>query len=186
MILNGLWARFRTTDGTRAKRLGVATVTVFLGSFLVCGVAGIRINASPSLPVGLYAATTNSKAPLVEFCPPEPYGSFAIRRGYRTEGACGDGATPLLKPVVAREGDSVEVSGFGVSVNGRVLPNSAPRPTDTAGREMPVWPVHKQIVAPGMVWVVSSYNPRSFDSRYFGPIAVRTITSRLRSVIVAK
>ena len=92
MILNGLWARFRTTNKRHAKRLGLTMVAVFVGSFFVCSVAGVRVNASPSLPVGLYAVSTNSKAPFVEFCPPEPYGSVAILRGYRTEGACPDGA----------------------------------------------------------------------------------------------
>ena len=36
--------------------------------------------------------------------------SFAAIRGYRDAGNCPDGATPLMKPVVARSGDIVDVS----------------------------------------------------------------------------
>lgn len=186
MTLNGLWDRFKATDTKRAKRLALSIVALFVGVFLLCGLAGIRINASPSLPLGLYVPTSEAHAPLVEFCPPEPYASLAIQRGYRTEGVCRDGATPLLKPIVAREGDWVEVSDAGVRVNGRLLPNSAPRASDTSGRPMPTLPRYTHRVAPGTVWVVSSYNPRSFDSRYFGPIPIRSITAKLRPIVVAK
>lgn len=186
MTLNGLWDRFRSTDIKKAKRIGVSACALLVGTFLLGGMAGIRINASPSLPIGLYATTADPKAELVEFCPPEPYASLAIRRGYRTKGVCRDGATPLLKPIAAREGDWVEVSLAGVRVNGRLLPNSVPRPTDTSGRPMPTaeYPAHR--VGPGMIWVVSTYNARSFDSRYFGPISDQTITAKLRPFIVAK
>jgi type IV secretory pathway protease TraF len=42
-------------------------------------------------------------------------------RGYEVRGL------PLLKRVVALAGDIVSVSSSGVSVNGQLLPNSAPR-----------------------------------------------------------
>lgn len=180
MTLNGLWARFKSTDTRRAKRIGLSLCALLVGAFLVCGVAGIRINASPSLPVGVYVMTSDPSAELAEFCPPEPYASLATRRGYRTDGVCRDGATPLLKPIVAREGDWVEISDAGIRVNGRHLPNSAPRLTDTSGRWMPAVVHRAQRVKPGTVWVVSTYNPRSFDSRYFGPIEMSQIRGRLR------
>jgi conjugative transfer signal peptidase TraF len=183
MMVNGLSARFRSPDNRQAKRLGLAVIAILMGTFLLGGIAGMRINGSPSLPLGLYISTSDPKAPLVEFCPPEPYAVLAIRRGYRTRGTCADGATPLLKPIVAVEGDLVEVSSAGISVNGRMVPNSAPRLTDTAGRPMPVWSVRTQRVGADTVWVVSSYNARSFDSRYFGPITLRSITARLRPLV---
>lgn len=186
MMRNGPWDRFKSTDRRRAKQVGVTIGGVFVGAFVLCGVADIRINASPSLPIGLYMAIADAQATLVEFCPPEPYASLAIRRGYRTDGVCPDGATPLLKPIVARAGDLVEISEAGVHVNGRLLKGSAPRTLDTSGRPMPVWPLRVQRVRHGTVWVVSSYNPRSFDSRYFGPIAVRTIMARVRPVVVVR
>jgi conjugative transfer signal peptidase TraF len=144
---------------------------------------GIRVNASSSLPIGLYIKTSARKANLVEFCPPEPFASFSKGRGYRPGGSCPDAAAPLMKPVVAAEGDTVEVSARGVAVNGRLLPNSAPRTADSQNRPLRHWPFGKYRVAAGTVWVVSSFNQRSFDSRYFGPIPRVCIRSRLRPLL---
>jgi conjugative transfer signal peptidase TraF len=186
MMLSGLWARLRVADTSRVVRLGFAVVGTIVGTFVFCGIARIRINTSPSLPVGLYVLTDDLEAALVEFCPPEPYATLAIQRGYRTEGVCRDGGTPLLKPIVAREGDFVQISTSGIRVNGQLLRNSAPRSVDTSGRPMAVWPIHSQRVAADTVWVVSSYNPRSFDSRYFGPIPLLTVSARLSPLVVER
>ena len=43
---------------------------------------------------------------------------------------------PLLKRVVALAGDVVSVSSSGVSINGQLLPNSAPLFDDEAGRPL--------------------------------------------------
>ncbi len=142
-------------------------------------VGGVRVNASSSLPIGLYIKTSARKANLVEFCPPEPFASFSKGRGYRPGGNCPDAAEPLMKPVVAARGDIVEVSANGVAVNGRLLPNSSPRPVDSRNRPLRHWPFGKYRVASGTVWVVSSFNQRSFDSRYFGPIPNICIRSHL-------
>jgi conjugative transfer signal peptidase TraF len=183
MTLTGLWARFKATNKRNAKHLALTIAALFVGAFLVAGTAGVRINASPSLPLGLYASTRDTAEPLVEFCPPEPYASLAIRRGYRTKGNCPDGGTPLLKPVIAAENDIVAVSDAGISVNGHLISNTRPRRVDTAGRPMPLWPTMTQRVQPGTIWVASNFSPRSFDSRYFGPISISSIRSRLRPLL---
>src|SRR5215469_11900370 len=85
---------------------------------LFLGISGIRISTSPSLPIGLYRITSDEHTALVEFCPAEPYASFAAVRGYRSTGNCPDGASPLMKPVVAIAGDHVRVSRQGLEVNG--------------------------------------------------------------------
>src|SRR5580704_13179213 len=94
---------------TIRRTVGIAAVA-FTAPFLIAGAVGIRINTSTSLPLGLYKETTELSAPLIEFCPQEPYGSFAAGRGYRSPGSCPDGAAPLMKPVVAKAGDTVDVS----------------------------------------------------------------------------
>src|SRR5947209_8599620 len=70
-----------------------------------------------------------------------------------------------MKPLVATAGDTVKVSTRGVSVNGRLLPNRAAMPFDTNHRPLQHWPFGAYRVAPGTVWVISSFNSRSFDSR---------------------
>ena len=91
-----------------------------------------------------------------------------------------------MKPVVARAGDSVQVSERGVLVNGKTVPNSAPLPKDTAGRPLTPWPFGTYPVQPGTVWVISDYHPRSFDSRYFGPISEALVRNRLRPLLVLR
>ncbi len=166
-------------------------VLAFGGAALALGFAaewaGLRFNDSPSMPTGLYVRTsTESSASLVVFCPAEPFAKLSVERGYRSRGNCPDGAEPLAKPIVARPGDTVELSAKGMAVNGRLLPNTAPLVTDTAGRPLPHWPFGRYVVAPGSVWVASSYSPRSFDSRYFGPVEASQVLEHVRPLLTAR
>lgn len=178
----GPFERVRRTDIRRAKRLITATAAFLLALFIIPGRLGIRWNASPSLPVGFYIESEETSA-LVEFCPVAPVGRFAASRGYRTEGNCPDGATPLMKPIVARFGDTVDVAAEGLSVNSRFVPNTSPRAADTQGRPLRPFPFGHYLVDRGTVWVASSYNARSFDSRYFGPIPESSIRAHLRPLL---
>jgi conjugative transfer signal peptidase TraF len=164
-------------------KAATAAAIVIATTYVGFQAGGVRVNASSSLPIGLYIKTSARRANLVEFCPPEPFASFSKSRGYRPTGSCPDDAEPLMKPVVAAEGDVVDVSASGVAVNGRLLPNSSPCSVDTKNRPLPHWPFGKYRVAVGTVWVVSSFNQRSFDSRYFGPIANVCVRSRLRPLL---
>jgi conjugative transfer signal peptidase TraF len=177
----GLFERLRTTEGRLVRNIALAITALLLGLFLIPGKLGLRVNATPSLPVGFYIETT-APSSLIEFCPPEPAASFAAQRGYRNEGSCPDGASPFLKPVVARAGDTVDLTPAGIVVNSRFLPFTAPRATDTKGRALQHYPFGRYSVEPGTVWVASSYNPRSFDSRYFGPILVSSLRAHLRAL----
>lgn len=164
-----------------AVRLLVTTAAITAGLVAAVGAVGLRINTSYSLPLGLYLTTTDLNARLVEFCPVEPFASQSRRRGYRTRGTiCPDGAVPILKPVVAVVGDQVVFSAAGISVNGHLLPNTAPQFSDRAGRPLRPWPFGTYVVEPGTVWVASTYNRGSYDSRYMGPIDVSCIRTRLR------
>jgi conjugative transfer signal peptidase TraF len=142
----------------------------------------MRINTSPSLPMGLYRITADSAAGLVEFCPPALHDQDSARRGYRATGVCPDGAAPLLKPVIARAGDVVELSEAGIAVNGNVLPHTAPRTVDSKGRTLRPWPAGRYVVTAGTIWLASSYNDYSYDSRYFGPVPTAAILHHLRPV----
>ncbi len=151
----------------------------FLG--LVAGwLFGIRLNLTPSLPLGFYITSHSSHAKLVEFCPQGNAATISLSRQYRTVGACPDGGAPLLKPSVAFPGDEVEVSSNGIRVNGQLLPNSAARFRDHLQRSLDPWPFGTYKVEPGTVWVVSTFNRYSFDSRYYGAIPESSIRHHLR------
>lgn len=162
-------------------RMVVFGIGICIGMFQISGWIGLRINVSPSLPMGLYVTTDSGR--LIEFCPAEPFASLAIVRGYRDRGACPDGGAPLLKPVIAIAGDEVQLSASGIAVNRLPIANTAPLAVDTRGRSLKNWPFGRYVVSPGAAWVASSYNARSFDSRYFGPVPVAVIRSRVRPIL---
>jgi conjugative transfer signal peptidase TraF len=139
---------------------------------LLLGVFGIRLNiASNSLPPGLYRIVPAGKGSDLLVCPTGVAEKVSIEREYRVKSfGCGDGYAPLLKPIAARAGDTVTLSQAGVAVNGKLLQNSKQYPKDGIGRPMPMVPFGTYAVLPGTVWVISSYNRFSFDSRYFGPV----------------
>jgi conjugative transfer signal peptidase TraF len=147
----------------------------------VAGFFGIRLNLTPSVPIGLYRISASPEANYAEFCPPEPFGRISMERGYRqaTYFGCPDGGKPLLKPIVAREGDIVTLSAEGVSINGKKISNSAAMTIDALGRSVQSAPLGIYRVEQGSVWVISPYHSTSLDSRYFGPIPISRITHRL-------
>lgn len=178
----GLYERIRLTDWRRARRICVLGCLALFGLFVVCDLSGIRFNTTPSLPVGIYIVA-DDKSPLIEFCPAGPPGALAARRGYRTSGDCLDGASALLKPIVARAGDVVDVTADGIRVNELPVRNTAPLSFDTEHRPLEHYPFGRYVVSEGEVWVASSYNKRSFDSRYYGPVPTRDIRAHLRALL---
>jgi conjugative transfer signal peptidase TraF len=186
MTAIGLFNKLREADFRTIWKIAITLFVAAIAAFQLCDLVGLRINWSPSLPVGFYITNSGPGAHLVEFCPAEPFASLALSRGYRDPGICSDGGAPLLKPVVARAGDQVQVSVSGIAVNGHLLANTAPLRTDTKGRALTAWPPGRYAVEPGFAWVASSYSRRSFDSRYFGPVAVRSIRDHVRPLLTVK
>jgi conjugative transfer signal peptidase TraF len=182
-MIHGLFANTQRARAASAKRIILVCVCIMVVTFQLWGSLGLRINTSPSLPIGLYITTADPASSLVEFCPVEPYAHLAIIRGYRDAGSCHDGAAPLLKPVIAKSGDVVDVFPWGIAVNGRPVPNTAPVPADTLGRSLVPWPSGRYLVEAESIWVASSFHAGSFDSRYFGPIPTKAIRDRVRPLL---
>jgi conjugative transfer signal peptidase TraF len=172
----------------RNRRFALTTLAVAatgLGLAYVPYAAGIRVNGTESLPPGIWrvvgAPGIASRGTIVNFCPPDSGPMRAARdRDYLHGGLCPGDYETLFKPVVAVAGDSVTVDADGVSVNGHRLPNSVAVGVDGAGQPMPTIAHRRYVVETGTVWVVSSYTPWSFDSRYFGPIATSSIRGEAR------
>ena len=74
-------------------------------------------------------------------------------------------------------GDKISIGTAGVWVNGRLLANSAQLPSDRDGRALPQLHLDEYVLSPGELLTMSTYNPRSFDGRYFGPIQRENILS---------
>ena len=155
-------------------------VGLFAALVFCAHVAGLRINESPSLPIGIWRVSLLDRdlrrGDIVSFCPPDtPVFREAWRRGYLSAGHCEGGYEPLLKPVAAIAGDRVSGTHEGIRINGRLIANSKSLTLDGSGRTLPSPGAKNFILAEGEVWVISSYNPLSFDSRYFGPVPISSI-----------
>lgn len=147
---------------------------------------GVRINATPSMPRGLWLVSPTDgvrRGDAVAVCAPPPAARIGRERHYLGAGRCGDGSEPLLKVAVAVESDAVAVGPWGLAVNGRLLTDTAPRAHDAAGRALPVWPLGIYDVAPGTIWVTT---PRtdSWDSRYWGPARLADVIGVARPLAV--
>ncbi len=135
----------------------------------------LTLNVTASVPVGLYwldrfdSRTALGNGRLVLTCVPPAAGRVALARHYVESGSCQAGETPFLKYVVAGPGDQVVVSAAGVAVNGERLRISAPLTRDSVGRSLYA-EARMYRLAAGNFWL---YAPevRSYDSRYFGPVA---------------
>jgi conjugative transfer signal peptidase TraF len=162
---------------------------LFAALILCAHSAGLRVNESPSLPIGIWHVSPLDRdlrrGDIVSFCPPDtPTFREARPRGYLSAGHCEEGYEPLLKPVAAIAGDRVSGSDDGISINGRLIANSKSLDRDGSGRSLPSPRARDVIVARDEVWVISSYNPLSFDSRYFGSIPLSRIEGLARPLFV--
>lgn len=180
-----------TLDTRRIKRAGRPGAVIVLGAVLgVSAVlaagfgAGIRINTTPSEPLGIWRIEPLHRrieiGDLVFVCMPDgAERAEGKSRGYLRWGLCSGGTGPLIKQVVAVAGQQVEI-GKDVSINGAVLDNS--RLVERDGRGRPLRPYSGGTVPPGEVFLHSSF-PGSWDSRYFGPVPVAGIVGMAREVL---
>src|SRR4029077_12015363 len=118
--------------------------------------------------------------------PASPIFNLAKERGYLAAGPSPAGTCGLIKQVAALSGDRVTIGVQGVQVNGVLLKNSAPRPTDEAGRPLSAYELSDYALRSEEVLLMSDYNPASFDGRYFGPLSKTTIQSVIVQVITWK
>lgn len=164
---------------------------VFWLAVRITDAAGFRINHTPSLPVGIWRIELLHGEPrrgqIVSVCPPDTNVMRAARdRGYVSWGRCPGGYEPMLKPVVATPGDAVTVTAQGVTVNGVPVANSVRLALDSRSHRLPALPEGAYHVEPGQVWLLSSHHPRSFDSRYFGPVPVENILGLAEKAAVSR
>lgn len=175
--------RWPRAPGRRLALAVAATGVALLLCGAACGLAGLRVNTSPSIALGLYRV---SPAPVLRgacvlLCPP-PTPVFALARahGYLGAGFCPGGHGYLMKQVLAMHGDRVRFAAGGVQVNGRLLADSAALPADPAGRPMPRMAQRQVMLAAGELLLMSPARPHAFDARYFGLVP----QAQVESVIV--
>ena len=118
-------------------------------------------NASASAPIGLYRVQAGAKVrrgDMVIAWVPSSAGTLAAVRHYLPANV------PLVKRVVAVEGDRVCAAGRSIRINGRQAAQR--RRADSARRPMPWWTGCRRL-GPGDYLLLTD-DPASFDGRYFG------------------
>lgn len=155
----------------------VAALASFPMVLLAAGYgAGLRVNLSPSYPLGLWRIQALHHdvrvGDLVFICPPLTASfDLAFERGYIRSGLCPGWRSPLIKTVVALPGQEIEIAS-SVTIDGQPLPSSDLQPVDGAGRQLR--PFGGGVVPTGMLFLHSDYEG-SYDSRYFGPIPAKGV-----------
>lgn len=157
--------------GFTKKMVLVVSVCLFGASSVTIG--GLRYNTTESLPVGFYWMSHKhpSVGDIVVFCPPtEPIFSVAYGRGYIEKGICPSGWGQMFKKILAAKNDIITVDDKGVYVNGHIIPHSQPAAKDLLDQPLPQYRAANYLLKDGEFFLMSSYHPLSFDSRYFGVV----------------
>src|SRR5690606_8428551 len=95
--------------------------------------------------------------------------SLAAQRGYLPANV------PLLKSVAAVAPQRVCVQGSQVRIDGVLVARRLR--WDRQGRALPDWQSCRRLVGDEL-FLLSSSNPASFDSRYFGPVSADAVIGR--------
>jgi conjugative transfer signal peptidase TraF len=164
------------TPGTRGARwpLALLAVGLFALGWATIATSPPRLvyNASDSVPVGWYRispANSLASGDLVLVRLPPEASSLAAQRGYLPANV------PLLKTVAARAPQRVCVQGSQVHIEGVLVARRLR--WDRQGRALPAWQACRRLVGDEL-FLLSSSNPASFDSRYFGPVSVNAVIGR--------
>ena len=158
----------------RLKRLLIVLiiVSIFSIAFLYL-IKNYVYNASNSFPIGLYKKINKdvARSDFVLFCPElTVFMVFAKKNGYWKgfQNKCGD--TPeYLKKVVGVPGDNISVTYSGVYINKEKIINSEPLKRILSDEIFINYEKDFKLKK-DEYFLMSDYNPMSYDSRYFGVI----------------
>lgn len=172
-----------SVGGPGFRRLGFVLALL---AAIVAGVhgAGLRIQHTPSLPMGLYRTIDGApdRGTIGMWCLPPTVAAGGRALGYLAAGSCADGTEPLGKIVLGIAGDTIRYGAAGVVLNGRLVPNTRPLARDSQGRALAHAPFGTHVLRAGEVWLWSPFSAASWDSRYFGPIPTAALVSLVAPV----
>lgn len=140
----------------------------------------IRINVTASMPRGIYwiqSAKHLHEGDFVAVCLPFKLAQFALKRGYLKRGNCNTGVQPLFKELIALSPETVLITSSYVQINHHVLAHSATLLRDSKFRTIPAVKRGLYPLKANQAWLYGNKSARSWDSRYFGPIDTKFITS---------
>lgn len=150
----------------------IALTLLAMAAWIPAGSARLIYNATDSAPRGWYwlePATEFFTGDEVLIDLPASAAQLAAERHYLPAGV------PLLKRVGARGGQHVCLRSGTVTVDGREVAMVLSH--DTAGRPLLAWP-QCRLLHRSELFLLNPAKTASFDSRYFGPVAVSRARGR--------
>ncbi|MBF0483296.1 MAG: signal peptidase I [Candidatus Omnitrophica bacterium] len=130
---------------------------------------------SNSLPIGIYQRS--NKVPglgdYAAFRLDPVINKYAQARGYIKSDVW------LMKKVYAVPGDVVERRDRKIFINGKVVEGLSIEQVDSKGRRLDLFYSERLVLGQGQYWMMSDYNPRSWDSRYFGVVEVDFVMQKI-------
>ncbi len=149
---------------------------------------GYRYNISYSYPTGIYKLTNEPsdyhRGELVLFCPPNNKAmQTALHRDYIKMGLCSGGFTPVIKKVMAMEGDTISFENQIVHINGQEVPSTMVLSDDSRQRPLPQ--LASFTLQANEFFMMSDHRPiDSFDSRYYGSVPHHNLLGHIEPVWV--
>lgn len=127
----------------------------------------IVFNGSASAPIGFYRVRIRDieRGDLVLVRTPESIGKLLAERRYLPP------SVPLIKRVAGLPGDEICRRQADISINGSNVATALRQ--DNEGHSMPVWSGCR-CLGEGEFFFLQ-HHPRSFDSRYFGPVRAEQV-----------
>ena len=183
---SGRLARWQSANGAvPPKDRGWAVLSTVIAAIVTTGailyvVTGapevltrhLHYNWSPSLPRGFYRPSfpdSLARGDLVRVCLPEAHAALALERKYLYPGLCPGGTEPLAKVVVALPGDTVLVDSTLTHISGGLVIHAPVVTLDSQSRPVPS-ALGEHVLLDGECFVLSTYIPHNYDSRYFGAV----------------
>ena len=151
----------------RVSLLAVLAVALLASPHIVSNAPLLVWNVSPSVPVGVYHVVGRSarRGDLVLLELSERVRKLTTARGYVAPRSL------LIKPVAAIAGDGVCRFGSWVWISGHA--GVTAHAADARDRPLPAWRGCR-ILRSSQLFVLA-LSADSFDSRYFGPVDVRSV-----------
>jgi len=132
-----------------------------------------------SLPYGIYLRIegTPQRGDYAASCLTSEIARYGMDRGYLAPGNCDTGSVLVLKIIAGLPGDHFVVKNGALELNGRQYPV---REKDSTGRALKVfYPQKEGTVNRGEYILISNFVANSWDSRYWGPMAVQFLLKPL-------
>lgn len=148
---------------------------------LMAVLLGFRMNITASLPFGLYRETAMpvsqlERGMLASFCLEDTeFIRLSKKRGYLGEGSCQGGIKSLGKEIFGLPGDEISLQDGLIAVNGRIVPLTGVKSTDSHGRTMPASKLTPGVIPEGYALMLSPHHAGGFDSRYFGLVPLSSL-----------